>query len=216
MAKELHRYHNKDHVEVGIDEVGRGSLAGPVVAAAVVWNPEEEDELWRCIRDSKKLSAARRCVLSDYIKDVAVDYSIVEVPPAEIDRINILQATIQAMHEALDRLYPRFDEVLVDGDRFRAYMPQWSSGFVPHQCIVEGDNTYVSIAAASILAKVHRDGLMVSLAPEVHPDYGWTDNKGYGTAAHVAAIQAHGLTPHHRRTFVRNIHCSQCSSASAH
>lgn len=209
---ELARCKCDDRVEVGVDEVGRGSLAGPVFAAAVVWNPEEEHELLYQIRDSKKLSAGRRQLLSDYIKDVAVDFSIVSVPADVIDRVNILQATMSAMHGALDGLLLRFDHILVDGDRFRAYMPAASAdAFVPHECVVSGDNTYVSVAAASILAKVARDAYMSGLH-EAHPLYGWNENKGYGTSAHCAAILEHGLTPHHRRTFVRKLLASSRES----
>ena len=193
-------------LEVGCDEVGRGALAGPVVAAAVIWAdaPDPEDRMWEGIRDSKKLSMAQRGRLADYIRETAIDFAIGEASSQEIDAQNILKATHTAMHRALDALQVDFDKILVDGDRFRQYMRRDGLDFVEHECIVAGDNKFVSIAAASILAKVHRDTLMEQLF-HLHPVYEWRENKGYGTGAHIAAIRKQGPSEHHRSTFLRNI-----------
>ena len=201
-------------VEVGCDEVGRGALAGPVVAAAVIWNPEvcllgdDEDTLWKYIRDSKKVTPARRGMLADYIKDTAVDFAVNAVSADEIDTINILQATMKAMHQALDDLRVDFDHIIVDGDKFKPYMPRvdTSVGFVPHTCIVKGDDTYLSIAAASILAKVSRDDTMCTLhaSSDTLAVYDWAGNKGYGTRDHFAAIKTHGpVQGIHRQSFLK-------------
>lgn len=203
-----------DVVEAGCDEVGRGALAGPVVAAAVIWGREEsqfQDDAWRQIKDSKRLTPNARARLADYIKDTAIDYAIGSASSEEIDRDNILRATFAAMHRALDGLVVDFDAIIVDGDRFKQYMRLGASGFVPHECIVEGDNKYVAIAAASILAKVARDDLMQDLH-HGHPAYDWWSNKGYGTAAHMYAIAREGHTPHHRLTFLKRADCDAASS----
>ncbi len=204
-----------DHrIEVGCDEVGRGALAGPVVAAAVIWNPdiynERDDDTWKFIRDSKKLSAARRGMLADYIMDTAVDFAVSHVSAEEIDRINILQATMKAIHNALDTLSVDFDHIIVDGDKFKPYMPLGKQdddgGFIPHTCIVQGDDSYMSIAAASILAKVSRDDTMCQLSSskESMLVYNWPENKGYGTRAHFDAIKTHGIVMGlHRQSFLK-------------
>lgn len=190
-------------VEVGCDEVGRGALAGPVVAAAVIWGRDDMgDDVWKEIKDSKKLSANQRYRLSDYIKDHAIDYAIGSASPAEIDTDNILNSTYAAMHRALDGLLVNFDSIIVDGDRFKQYMRMESFGFVPHECIVEGDNKYVSIAAASILAKVERDAFMQELHSK-YPVYDWYANKGYGTATHLKALSDVGISHFHRKTFLK-------------
>lgn len=200
-------------VEAGCDEVGRGALAGPVVAAAVIWNPEFDGDgdgdssMWLKIRDSKKLSSSTRAALADFIRDVAIDYCVSFIEPGVIDEVNILQASMRAMHQALDGLSVMVDSILVDGDRFRPYMPCTSSTFVPHECIVGGDDKYVSIAAASILAKVARDEYMLHLADSedsTADPYDWRNNKGYGTRRHFEALRTHGPSVHHRRTFLRN------------
>lgn len=209
MMPPLKLYECSSRVEVGIDEVGRGALAGPVVVAAVIWSgePSADDLTWTMIRDSKKLSSKRREMLADYIRDHAVDYSVCRVEAGEIDDINIFHATMKAMHGALDDLDVDFDHILVDGDRFKSYInPRTDIGFVDHTCVVRGDDVYVSIAAASIIAKVTRDDIMAGY--EMHdefPMYDWKTNKGYGTATHVEAVKLNGPSRHHRRTFLRNI-----------
>lgn len=184
-------------VVAGIDEVGRGPLAGPVMAAAVTIPPAlYGDALFRDVTDSKKLSAARRTVIAEALTR-AVPFGIGVAEVEEIDRINILQATYAAMGRALaalaDRLNGSPDFCLVDGNR----LPPLS---VPARAVVKGDMKSLSIAAASIIAKVHRDTVMRVLA-ESHPGYGWERNAGYGTAEHLAGIAAHGVTDHHRRSF---------------
>jgi ribonuclease HII len=191
--------HTPGRVECGVDEVGRGCLAGPVVAAAVVWRDGVTDERVRDIKDSKKLSAKKRKVVEQFIKDNAVAWSVKFVDNRRIDEVNILQATYQAMHACIDEVCAKvsIDHLLVDGNRFKPY------GGIPHTCVVKGDNAYISIAAASILAKVARDEYMVQLADE-NPSlqvYKWGNNMGYGTVDHVAAIQAHGMSEYHRRSF---------------
>lgn len=187
-----------DHIYVGIDEVGRGCLSGPVVAAAVIWNPDLIDSRLENIRDSKKINKQNRELLSDFIKENAIDYSIAFIDNKIIDEINILNATFMAMHKALDELTVDFDHILVDGNRFNKYKDK------DHTCFVKGDNTYLSIAAASIIAKVARDEYMTKLSSE-YPDYKWDKNMGYGTKDHINAIKTHGLTSYHRTTFVKNI-----------
>ncbi|MGM5630319.1 ribonuclease HII [Apibacter raozihei] len=178
-------------IEVALDEVGRGCLAGPVVAAAVVF-PESyfHDE----ITDSKKLSASKRKELEVQIKENAVDFAIAEVSPQKIDEINILNASFLAMHKAINALTVLPEFLLVDGNRFNPYKN------IPHYCAVKGDSLYLNIAAASILAKNYRDHLMEKLAQEF-PQYQWAKNKGYPTIAHREAISRCGITVHHRKSF---------------
>lgn len=193
-------------VFAGCDEVGRGAGAGCVTGAAVIWandfSPasQADAKLFASIRDSKQLSAKQRAKLSEFIKANAVAYAVCDVGNAVIDDINILQATYRALHGALDGLGVQFDRVLVDGDKFKTYISPTTGEFVPHTCVVAGDNKFVSIASASILAKHHRDTLMEALAPE-YPAYKWDKNKGYLTAEHIGAIREHGLCPLHRGTF---------------
>ncbi len=178
-------------IEAGCDEAGRGCLCGPVACAAVILPPDFE-----CpgLDDSKKLTEKKRAALRPVIEENALAWAVVMVEPEEIDRINILQASITGMQRALDRLSLRPAHILVDGNRFRPY------GDTPYTTVVKGDATFMSIAAASILAKTHRDELMDRLALEF-PQYGWDVNKGYPTKAHREAIAIHGLTPYHRLTF---------------
>lgn len=187
----LQPFLNPGIIESGCDEAGRGCLCGPVSCAAVILPPDFE-----CpeLNDSKQLSEKKRAALRPYIEEHALAWAVVMVEADEIDRINILQASITGMHRALDALSIRPEHILVDGNRFRKYKD------IPHTTVVKGDATYMSIAAASILAKTHRDELMERLAEE-YPEYGWAVNKGYPTKAHRAAIAQYGPTPHHRLTF---------------
>lgn len=178
-------------LEAGIDEVGRGCLAGPVVAAAVIL-PEDFD--LPGLTDSKQLSAHRRESYDLLIRERATAVSVGSATVEEIDRLNILGATFLAMERAIKGLEPHPEYLLIDGNRFRSHLE------IPYETIVGGDGRVASIAAASIVAKVYRDHLMAHLAEE-YPQYHWERNAGYGTAAHLAAIQSCGLTPHHRRTF---------------
>ncbi len=187
----LKPYLQSDLAEAGCDEAGRGCLAGPVVAAAVILPPGFSNEL---LNDSKQLSERQRNNLRHIIEQEATAWAVAFVTPEEIDKINILQASILAMHNAISRLSPKPDFLLIDGNRFNPYPG------IPHKCIVKGDATYMSIAAASILAKTHRDEYMSAIAKE-YPQYGWERNKGYPTRDHRAAIAAHGTTPHHRLSF---------------
>lgn len=179
------------YLEAGCDEAGRGCLCGPVVAAAVVVSDALENEF---INDSKKLNFKKRENLSAFIQQNAMDYGIATVDVDFIDTHNILRAAIHAMHLALDQLTVRPELIIVDGNRFLPYP------FVPHQCIVKGDAKYLSIASASILAKNHRDTIMLELHEE-YPEYGWNKNMGYATKVHQEALRKFGPTPHHRKTF---------------
>ena len=178
-------------VEAGCDEAGRGCLAGPVTAAAVILPPDFSNDL---LNDSKQLTERQRDKLRPIIEREAVSWAVAMVSPQEIDRMNILRASITAMHRALDQLAVRPEAILVDGNRFFPYHD------IPHTTIVKGDGKLMSIAAASVLAKTHRDELMYRLH-EQYPQYGWAKNKGYPTPDHRAAIAAHGATEYHRRTF---------------
>ena len=187
----LASYHIRGVLEAGCDEAGRGCLAGPVVAAAVILPPRVRIP---GLNDSKKLTASQREDLRPLIMEKAIAWAVAEVSPQEIDRINILKASFLAMHRAIDALAHRPEALLIDGDRFTPYAS------IPHACMIQGDGRYRSIAAASILAKTHRDALMEALH-EAHPHYRWKVNKGYPTLDHRAAIRTHGSCPHHRLTF---------------
>lgn len=187
----LKQYLKKDRVEAGCDEAGRGCLAGPVVAAAVILPPDFSNDL---LNDSKQLTAKQRASLRTIIEAEAAAWAVAFISPEEIDRINILQASIMAMHKAVAKLAIKPQYLLVDGNRFKPYPG------IPHQCIVKGDAKMMSIAAASILAKTHRDEYMETIAKEF-PAYGWDRNKGYPTRDHRAAIAAQGTTPYHRMSF---------------
>lgn len=196
----LSRYSASPCLEAGCDEAGRGCLAGPVYAAAVILPDDFYDPR---IRDSKKLSATQRDELRTVIQDNALAWAVGIVSPQEIDDINILNAAILAMHRALDGLQLTPEFILVDGNRFKPYRPTAApllSEPVPHATIVKGDDRYLSIAAASILAKTYRDEEMLRLS-QLHPEYAWEHNMGYPTAAHRAAIAEYGATPHHRLSF---------------
>lgn len=187
----LKNYYEQGRVEAGCDEAGRGCLAGSVYAAAVILPPDYHNER---LNDSKKLTARQRYALRQDIERDAVAWAVGVVTPQEIDQINILNASILAMHRSLDQLQVRPEAIIVDGNRFKPYRD------LPHTTIVKGDGKYLSIAAASILAKTYRDDEMVRLAQE-YPDYDWQHNMGYPTRKHREAIRQHGVTPYHRRTF---------------
>lgn len=188
----LQPYLLPDRLEAGCDEAGRGCLAGPVACAAVILPPGFSHPL---LDDSKKLSERQRDTLRPIIESLALAWCVVMVSPAEIDRINILNASILGMQRAVSGLDIRPDHILVDGNRFKPHPDG-----IPHTTVVHGDATYASIAAASILAKTHRDALMDTLARE-YPQYGWAQNKAYPTKAHRQAIAQYGPTPYHRLTF---------------
>ena len=179
------------YLEAGCDEVGRGCLSGPVVAAAVILDDNFKQNL---VNDSKKLTIKTRFDLDSYIKDNVKEYAIAELPPAFIDEHNILNSSIHAMHLALDQLKIRPELILVDGNKFHPY------NFTPHQCIIKGDSKILSIAAASIIAKNYRDKLMINLHDEF-PHYGWNKNMGYATKQHREALNKFGPTIHHRKSF---------------
>lgn len=184
-------YNKESRIEAGCDEAGRGCLAGSVYAAAVIFAPDYHNEE---LNDSKQLTAKRRYALRQIIERDALAWAVGIVTPEEIDHINILNASILAMHRALDQLTLRPEFVIVDGNRFKPYHE------VPYATIVKGDGKFLSIAAASILAKTYRDDYMHELHQQ-YPYYGWDHNAGYPTKQHREGIALHGLTPYHRRTF---------------
>lgn len=187
----LQTCYQNELIEAGCDEAGRGCYAGPVFAAAVILPRDFNHPL---LNDSKQVKAAERYALREIIEAEALAWAVGSATEAEIDTHNILQATWLAMHRAIGQLSARPELLLIDGNRFKAYPG------VPHRCIIKGDGLYTSIAAASILAKTYRDDHMLTLHRQ-HPQYGWEQNKGYGTAVHRAAIAALGLTPYHRKSF---------------
>lgn len=178
-------------IEAGCDEAGRGCLAGSVYAAAVIFPKDYENAL---LNDSKQLSAKKRYMLREIVERDALAWAVGIVTPEEIDKMNILNASILAMHRALDLLSVRPEAVIVDGNRFKPYQT------LPYSTIVKGDGKYLSIAAASILAKTYRDDYMDGLA-EKYPQYEWKSNKGYPTKKHREAIKSFGITPFHRKSF---------------
>lgn len=182
--------------EAGCDEAGRGCLAGPVVAAAVILPQGFYHHL---LNDSKQLSEHNRELLRPYIEENALAWAVCFVDAQEIDKINILQASITAMQRALDKLTIEPEHIIVDGNKFREYC-SLSGRRIPYHCIVKGDSKYTSIAAASVLAKTHRDEYMTRLAKE-YPNYNWEKNKGYPTKAHRKAIAEFGISPYHRASF---------------
>ncbi|TZF82125.1 ribonuclease HII [Pedobacter sp. BS3] len=184
-------FYQQEFIEAGCDEAGRGCLAGPVFAAAVILPPTFHHEL---LTDSKQLNAAQRYALRTVIETEAVAFAVAMVDNHEIDRINILNASFLAMHKALDMLTVRPGYILVDGNRFKKYAN------VPHSCIIKGDGKYFSIAAASVLAKTYRDDFMHNIAGQ-YPHYDWLNNKGYPTVKHRTAVIEHGFSPFHRKTF---------------
>jgi ribonuclease HII len=185
----LKKFYSKRLIEAGCDEAGRGCFAGPVFAAAVILPRDFEDEL---LNDSKQLTVKQRNTLREIIKNEAAS-----VDNIEIDEINILNASFLAMHKAIDKLKITPKLLLIDGNRFNKYKN------IPHKCIIKGDGKYLSIAAASVLAKTHRDEFMLNLDKEF-PDYDWKNNKGYPTPKHKQAIAKHGISPYHRKSFNLN------------
>lgn len=187
----LKSFFQKELMEAGCDEAGRGCLAGPVFAAAVILPPKFRHPL---LNDSKQMKEAHRNELRFIIEEKALAYAVASCDNVEIDEINILKASFKAMHKALAQLLMQPGLILVDGNRFTPY------GQTPHECIIQGDGKYASIAAASILAKTYRDDFMHQLHDQF-PNYGWNENKGYPTRQHREAIRVHGDTPYHRKTF---------------
>ena len=198
-------YYHKDVIEAGCDEAGRGCLAGPVFAAAVILpQSSTPNSQLSALNDSKQLSEKKRYALREVIEREALAWAVGIVSNEEIDKINILRASILAMHRALDSLKVRPEEIIIDGNRFTPYTPPLPDGGrgepLPYTTIVKGDGKYMSIAAASILAKTYRDDCMKKLHKE-YPAYHWDSNKGYPAPAHRQAIREHGPTPYHRMTF---------------
>ncbi|MBQ8805124.1 MAG: ribonuclease HII [Bacteroidaceae bacterium] len=184
-------YYNENLVEAGCDEAGRGCLAGSVYAAAVILPKDYHNDL---LNDSKQLTAKKRYMLREQIERDAIAWAVGVVSPQEIDEMNILRASITAMHRAVDQLKVRPEALIIDGNRFYKYHD------LPHTTIVKGDGKYLSIAAASILAKTYRDDYMAELHKE-YPHYGWDRNAGYPTKEHREGIRLHGTTPYHRMSF---------------
>lgn len=191
LLMELIKLLSGDFREAGCDEVGRGCLSGPVVAAAVILDKSFNQNL---VNDSKKLTFKKRLGLDAYIRQNVIDFAIAELPPSHIDEHNILNASIHAMHLALDQLKIRPELLLIDGNKFHSYYS------IPHECIIKGDAKILSIACASILAKNYRDQLMIELHEEF-PEYGWNKNMGYATKQHRDALVKYGPTIHHRQSF---------------
>lgn len=183
--------HHRFCSEIGTDEAGRGCLAGPVTAAAIILRPDFANEV---LNDSKKLSTSNRNLLRPLLEIGAVSFGVAHVHPDQIDMINILNASILAMHKAIDQLTIRPELIIVDGNRFKPYQN------IPHECIIKGDSKFMSIAAASVLAKTYRDTYMEELHKE-YPMYNWKQNKGYPTLEHREAIRKYGITPYHRKSF---------------
>ena len=192
-------------VEAGCDEAGRGPLAGSVFAAAVVWSEEvvndpKHTEWLSMLNDSKQLTDKQREYLRPLIEQYATAWAVVEVTAEEIDTINILQASITGMQRALSKLTIRPQHILVDGNKWKPYIPEGEVMEIPARTVVKGDGKYLSIAAASVLAKTYRDEYMLRLHDE-YPMYGWNKNMGYPTKAHYEAIKTHGVTKYHRKSF---------------
>ncbi len=201
----LEKYCIEGVIEVGCDEAGRGPLAGSVFAAAVVWGQKlwadnQHQEWLTMLNDSKQLSDQQRRYLRPLIEQFAAAWAVVEVTAEEIDRINILNASIVGIHRALDKLTIMPQHIIVDGNKWKPYIPKGEIMEIPARTIVKGDGKYLSIAAASVLAKTYRDEYMLRLH-EQYPQYHWDTNMGYPTKAHYEAIRKYGITPYHRKTF---------------
>ena len=199
----LKQYLDGAKIEVGIDEAGRGCLFGPVTVAAVVWLHEDPDPTLE-IKDSKKVGEKKRMILKDYIETNAIAWSVQFISPEEIDELNILQATMKGMHKCVDEIRKQLeiDTILVDGNSFNIYTDE-NLDYLNHECVINGDNTYKSIAAASILAKTHRDNYIIELSKNNSEleKYGLPKNKGYGTKIHMDALKEYGSTHGHRMSF---------------
>ena len=187
----LKQFFESGKIEAGCDEAGRGCLAGPVFAAAVILPADYHNDI---LNDSKQLSEKQRFLLKGEIENIAIDFAVASVDNVEIDKINILNASIKAMHLAVDKLKIIPDMLLIDGNRFKVYKN------IPHHCIIKGDATYMSIAAASILAKTYRDEYIEQLHLK-YPYYGWNKNKAYPTKKHREAIEKYGVSEYHRMTY---------------
>jgi ribonuclease HII len=200
----LKQYREEGKIEVGLDEAGRGCLLGPVCVAGVIWLDKDPDETI-VIKDSKKYSEKKRIICNEYILNNCISYSINMVDNNEIDEKNILKCSMEGMHKCLDDISKKqkFDSILVDGNHFPNYYSVEMDDFIPHTCVIKGDDTYKSIAAASVLAKTHRDEYIKKLVQE-NPElekYDILKNKGYGTKKHIEAIHQYGITKWHRKTF---------------
>lgn len=180
-----------DLIECGTDEAGRGCLAGPVTAAAIILPDDFDNEI---LNDSKQLSETKRKLLRPLLEDCSVAYGVTHIFMEEIDKINILNASILGMQQSIAQLNPEPEHIAVDGNRFKSYHN------IPHTCVIKGDGKYMNIAAASVLAKTYRDEFMEKIHEEF-PMYNWKKNKGYPTAEHRAAIRKHGITKYHRKSF---------------
>lgn len=201
----LRPYYIKGVVEAGCDEAGRGPLAGSVFAAAVILDPnlidnEQHHEWLSLLNDSKQLTDKQRMYLRPMIEQNAQAWAVVEVTAEEIDQINILNASIMGMQRALAKLSVTPQHIIVDGNKWKPYIPEGQIMEIPARTVVKGDGKYLSIAAASVLAKTYRDEYMLRLH-EQYPQYHWDTNMGYPTKAHYEAIQQYGITPYHRKTF---------------
>ena len=201
----LEQYYIPNVIEAGCDEAGRGPLAGSVFAAAVIWDVSlldsmKNEEWLGMLNDSKKLTERQREYLRPLIEKYATAWAVVEVTAEEIDQINILNASIVGMQRALDKLTMLPQHILVDGNKWKPYIPAGQVMEIPARTVVKGDGKYLSIAAASVLAKTYRDEYMRRLHEE-YPQYHWDKNMGYPTKAHYEAIKQHGITPYHRKTF---------------
>ena len=202
----MKQFYEKDKIEVGLDEAGRGCLFGPVCVGAVIWldeDPIKDDKNYE-IKDSKKVSEKKRTLLKDYIKDNSIAYSIQLIHHNDIDKYNILQATLRGMRLCLDNITDiiNIDTILIDGNHFDFYSDK-NDNYIDHVCVIDGDNIYKSIAAASILAKTYRDEWIQNLVKE-NPElekYDLHNNKGYGTKKHLDAIKEYGITKWHRKSF---------------
>ena len=202
--KNLNQFKEEDRIEVGLDEAGRGCLFGPVCVAGVIWLKEDPEPLIE-IKDSKKCTEKHRLKCYDYIQENALATSIHLVDNEEIDKENILQCTLDGMHQCLDTISQKvsFDSILVDGNHFKTYYSEEQDDFISHECVIKGDDHYKSIAAASILAKTYRDNYILDLVkkfPELKK-YDIHNNKGYGTKKHMEAIKLYGITEWHRKSF---------------
>ena len=202
----MKQFYEKDKIEVGLDEAGRGCLFGPVCVGAVIWldeDPIKDDKNYE-IKDSKKVSEKKRTLLKDYIKDNCIAYNIQLIHHNDIDKYNILQATLRGMRLCLDNITDiiNIDTILIDGNHFDFYSDK-NDNYIDHVCVIDGDNIYKSIAAASILAKTYRDEWIYKLVDE-NPElekYDLKNNKGYGTKRHLDAIKEYGITKWHRKSF---------------